>query len=131
MVAALQCISSSSKIGPLYTQGSHNVDQTPLVGYCLWEYVILFTFHNSYPIPEFEPSTAIFWTEIDPSTDSKATQTRLHCSQVVVIAIVLYGRHYDLVGRNQISISQITTNLLLFTRIFLSPITAKSFTELD
>ena len=91
------------------------------------QFYLHFTIHTLFqslsPVQQFSGQ--------NPAVDSKATQTRLHCSQVVVIAIVLYGRHYDLVGRNEISISQITTDLLLFTRIFLSPITAKSFTGLD
>ena len=41
-----------------------------------------------------------------------------------------YGRHHDLVERNEISISQMTMDLLLLRRCFLSSITAKMFTRL-
>jgi hypothetical protein len=35
-----------------------------------------------------------------------ATQTRLRCSKVEVIATKIYGRHHELIDRNEISISQ-------------------------
>jgi hypothetical protein len=42
-----------------------------------------------------------------------------------------YGRHRNLVDRYEISTSQMTMDLLPFTRCFLSSITAKTFTRLD
>ena len=59
-----------------------------------------FTFHNSQVILEIVASTVIFWTE-------------LSC-----LRTKFYGRHHNLVARYEISISQMTIGLLLFTQMF-------------
>ena len=43
----------------------------------------------------------------------------------------IYCHHHNLVDRYEISISQMTMDILLFAYMFLSSITAKTFTELD
>ena len=47
-----------------------------------------------------------------------ATQTRLRCSKVEVIATKIYGRHHELIDRNEISISQMAMNMSPFTQMF-------------
>ena len=45
--------------------------------------------------------------------------------------LTFYDRHYNLVDRYEIFLSQMTMALILFTQNFLSSITAKTFTGLD
>jgi hypothetical protein len=71
-----------------------------------------FTFHNSFVIPGIVPITVIFWTAkllTQKLLKKGYVATRLKSLQK------LYGRHHNLVDRYEISISQMTMNLLLFT----------------
>ena len=65
------------------------------------------------------------------AADAKATQQGCVAPAFKLSLHKLYGRHHNLIDRYEISISQKTMDLLLFTLIFLSSITANTFTGLD
>jgi hypothetical protein len=69
-----------------------------------------FTLHNSYVIPEPVPSTVFF-----SGQSSAADANKAMLSKVEVIAKKLYSRRHNLVDRYEISISQMTMDLLLFS----------------
>ena len=90
-----------------------------------------FTFHNPCVILELLLSIVIYWrTALScwrKNYSNKATmfkRTTLSLKDLVVLIMILLTRY-------QISISQMTMNIFLFTYIYLSIITAKTFTGLD
>ena len=78
-----------------------------------------FTFHNSFIIQGFLPSTMAVWTEFScwhKSYLNKAALLQCWCLRYINI----YGRHHNLVDRYEISISQMTMDL--FTHIIFFPL---------
>ena len=71
---------------------------------------IEFTFHNSY---------VILWSVILADVAKTEHATLRRCSYAGVIVTKKFGRHHDLVDHYKISISQMTMDLFLYTRISL------------
>ena len=89
-----------------------------------------FTFHTSYVILELVPSIVIFFGQ-SSVTDTNSTQQCYVAPRLKSSLQRLYCRHHNLVGRYEISTSQMTMDLLFLRRCLLSSITAKTFTRLD
>ena len=76
-----------------------------------------FTFHNGYIILEVEPNTLIFLDRTEILTQKLLTQG-YNALRLKSSLQKFYGRHHNLVDRYEISISQMTMDLLLFTHMF-------------
>ena len=83
-------------------------------------------FHQlySYVILELVPSIVIFWTA--QLLTKKLLRQGYVAPSLKSSLQKFYGRHHNLVDHYEISISQMTMDLLLFTQMFLSSITTKS-----